>query len=46
VLSKLVEEVRDTRARTGDDLFAVSSLVLTLRRAMASLSPRHAPDPA
>jgi uncharacterized membrane protein YgaE (UPF0421/DUF939 family) len=40
VLGKLVEEVRDTRARTGADLFAIASLILTLRRALASLSLR------
>lgn len=39
-LEALVEEVRDTRAGTGEDLFAVGGIVVTLRRALRSLERR------
>jgi len=38
-LRRLVDEVRDDRARTGDDLFGAGELVMTLRRAIAALAP-------
>jgi uncharacterized membrane protein YgaE (UPF0421/DUF939 family) len=39
-LERLVEEIRRTRAENGEDLFGVSSIVTTLRRARASVRPR------
>jgi uncharacterized membrane protein YgaE (UPF0421/DUF939 family) len=36
-LERLVEEVRTTRTRTGEDLFGVGSLITTLRRAQVSV---------
>jgi hypothetical protein len=39
-LAALAEETRETRAGTGQDLFAVGGLVVTLRRALRSLEER------
>ena len=39
-LDRLVQEVRDTRASTGEDLFGVGSIITTLRRARASVPTR------
>jgi uncharacterized membrane protein YgaE (UPF0421/DUF939 family) len=39
-LEALVEEIRVTRAGTGEDLFAVGGIVVTLRRALRSLEKR------
>jgi uncharacterized membrane protein YgaE (UPF0421/DUF939 family) len=38
-LSRLVDEVRDLRARQNSDLFGASTIVMTLRRAIGSLAP-------
>jgi uncharacterized membrane protein YgaE (UPF0421/DUF939 family) len=38
-LSRLVDEVRDLRARQNSDLFGASTIVMTLRRTISSLSP-------
>lgn len=45
-LERLVEEVRATRARTGEDLFGVASLITTLRRAQVSVRRPVGTEPA
>ena len=43
-LERLVEEVRTTRTRTGEDLFGVGSLITTLRRAQVSVRRQEEQD--
>jgi hypothetical protein len=40
-VDRLVDEVRATRLRTGEDLFGVGSLITTLRRAQRSVARRE-----
>jgi uncharacterized membrane protein YgaE (UPF0421/DUF939 family) len=45
-VTRLAEEVRAVRDRTGGDLFGAGSVVLTLRRVIDSISPEDTPDAA
>ena len=39
-LQRLVDEIRATRERTGDDMFGAGELVMTLRTALTALAPQ------
>ena len=43
-LQRFVDEIRVTRDATGDDMFAAGELVMTLRRAVAALTPEELAD--
>ncbi len=40
-LRRLVEEIRKIRHRTGDDMFTAGDVVVTVRKALASLAPEE-----